>query len=307
MTALKITNLYKKFGTLQAVDNLNLSVNKGDFYALLGPNGAGKSTLINMVSTLLVQDEGNIEIFGHDTLSHDFEAKQHLGIVPQEFNFGIFDKVIDIILNQAGYYGIRPQSVKERAYELLKSLELFEKKDVQARFLSGGMKRRLMIARALIHSPKILILDEPTAGVDIEIRRNIWDFLTQINQSGITIILTTHYLEEAEVLCNKVGIINNGRLLKQGSVRQLIDAMDQQTFVCDISDSVTAEQFFDAPFNSTNLKDEHTVEISLKQPLGLTDIFKYFEEKQLLLTNIRPKNNRLEDMFLKITSQGESQ
>lgn len=304
MSALKVNNLSKRFRDLQAVNSLSLTVEQGDFYALLGPNGAGKSTLINMISTLLVQDSGSIEILGHDTIQKSFEAKKDLGIVPQEFNFGIFDKVIDIILNQAGYYGIDPSSVYDRAVELLDKLDLLDKKDQQARMLSGGMKRRLMIARALIHSPKILILDEPTAGVDIEIRRNIWGFLKAINEEGLTIILTTHYLEEAELLCNKVGIIQKGQLLQEGTVRDLLQGLNEQIFVCEVENQLDMTTLHDHPFTAISKTNNHTLEVSIKNPLKLKDLFTFLAQKDLVPINIQPKNNRLEDIFLKLTSQG---
>lgn len=306
MHALSVSSLSKSFGSLKAVDDLSLFVEKGDFFALLGPNGAGKSTLINMVSTLLLPDQGSIEIFGAETQTQSFEAKKSLGIVPQEFNFGIFDKVIDIILNQAGYYGLERKQVYPRAEELLKKLSLYEKKDVQARMLSGGMKRRLMIARALIHCPKILILDEPTAGVDIEIRRIIWQFLEDANKEGLTIILTTHYLEEAEKLCNKVGIINHGKLLAQGSVKTLLASLQENTFVCDFQKPLEKQDVENHHFKALVQKGESRVEVTLTKTETLNDMVAFFNRNQNPIENIQPKNNRLEDIFLELTKKKES-
>lgn len=301
MSALVLKNISKSFEKIQAVKQLSLSVEEGDFFALLGPNGAGKSTLINMISTLILQDSGQISIFEHDTVSESFQAKRFLGVVPQEFNFSIFDKVIDIIVNQAGFYGLERPAALVRAEQLLKQLNLWEKRDTQARMLSGGMKRRLMICRALVHQPKILILDEPTAGVDIEIRRHIWQFLTKINQEGVTIILTTHYLEEVEMLCKNMAIIEKGTVLKTGSVRQLISSIEEQTFICDLTSSSTPISGLTHNFERLIWNDNQTLEITITRPHTINDIFSFFTEMGIEVVNMRPKNNRLEDLFLKLT------
>lgn len=301
MTALSINRVSKSFTSTLAVNQLSLKVDKGDFYALLGPNGAGKSTLINMISTLIPQDDGQISIFGKDTITKSFDAKRYLGVVPQEFNFGIFDKVIDIIIHQAGFYGIDARTARPRAEELLHRLNLWEKRHNQARTLSGGMKRRLMIARALIHKPQIVLLDEPTAGVDIEIRRQIWDFLKSINRDGVTIILTTHYLEEVEKLCNNVAIMNKGSILRQGSVHELVSSIEEQTFLCEIEGRIEPESWREWNFIDLVVQD-HALEVTLKKPQTLSDVFSYLHSQGVVMTNIQPKNNRIEDLFLKVTS-----
>lgn len=306
MSALVLKDVSKSFEDVHAVKKLSLSVNQGDFFALLGPNGAGKSTLINMISTLILQDSGQISIFENDTITSSFQAKRFLGVVPQEFNFSIFDKVIDIIVNQAGFYGIERATALIRAEHLLKQLNLWDKRDSQARMLSGGMKRRLMICRALVHHPKILILDEPTAGVDIEIRRHIWQFLTKINQEGMTIILTTHYLEEVEMLCHNMAIIEKGQVLKRGSVRQLISSIEEQTFVCDLSPSTIPVSGLTHHFERLTWKDNQTLEITITSAHSINDIFTFFTQKGIEVLNMRPKNNRLEDLFLKLTYKESS-
>ena len=230
--ALDIRNLQKTYNNgFVALKGIDLQVQQGDFFALLGPNGAGKSTTIGIVTSLVRKTQGQIHVLGHNMDAEPAQAKRLIGLVPQEVNFGQFEKPINIVLNQGGYYGLPRALVRERAERYLKQLDLWDKRDVQARRLSGGMKRRLMIARSLIHEPKLLILDEPTAGVDIEIRRSMWEFLQQINQQGTTIILTTHYLEEAENLCRNIAIIDHGQIVENTSVRELLDRLDTETFV----------------------------------------------------------------------------
>ena len=233
-SALAISGLRKTYGNgFTALNGIELTVESGDFFALLGPNGAGKSTTLGIISSLVKKTEGKVAIFGHDIDTHFSEAKQHLGLVPQEFNFHVFEKVFDIVLNQAGYYGIPKAKARTRTEALLKQLELWDKRDTQARMLSGGMKRRLMIARALVHDPKLLVLDEPTAGVDIELRRSMWQFLKRINEAGTTIILTTHYLEEAEQLCRNIAIIRDGDIIENTNIKALLKRLDKEVFILD--------------------------------------------------------------------------
>lgn len=237
-TALSIRQLTKTYGNgFQALKGIDLDVAEGDFFALLGPNGAGKSTTIGILSTLVNKSGGTVNVFGHDLDRDPSGLKRCLGVVPQEFNFNQFEKAFDILVTQAGYYGIPAKIAKERAERYLNQLGLWDKRDVSSRMLSGGMKRRLMIARALIHQPRLLILDEPTAGVDIELRRSMWSFLTELNREGITIILTTHYLEEAEQLCRNIGIIDHGQIVKNTSMRELLSQLHVETFLLDLKES----------------------------------------------------------------------
>lgn len=239
MVALEIEDLRKTYkGGFEALKGISLSVEKGDFYALLGPNGAGKSTTIGIISSLVNKSSGGVKVFGHDIDKELELAKQNLGLVPQEFNFNMFETVEQIVLQQAGYYGVSRADAKVRAQKYLTQLDLWDKRKERARSLSGGMKRRLMIARALMHEPQLLILDEPTAGVDIELRRSMWEFLKKINQEGITIILTTHYLEEAEMLCRNIGIINRGELIENTSMKSLLNKLQVETFILDLEAGV---------------------------------------------------------------------
>ncbi|MBU1362154.1 MAG: ABC transporter ATP-binding protein, partial [Gammaproteobacteria bacterium] len=231
-SAISIKDLYKTYGNgHQALKGVDLEVEEGDFFALLGPNGAGKSTTIGVISTLVKQTSGTVSVFGKDVATHVYETKLDLGIVPQEVNFSLFEKVMDIVMTQAGYYGLPRALARERTEKYLKKLGLWDKRNNRARMLSGGMKRRLMIARALVHEPRLLILDEPTAGVDIELRRSMWEFLQEINDNGTTIILTTHYLEEAESLCRNIAIIDEGRIIENTSMKLLLNKLDSQTLV----------------------------------------------------------------------------
>jgi ABC-2 type transport system ATP-binding protein len=235
--ALKISQLKKTYdNNFQALKGIDIEVKKGDFFALLGANGAGKSTAIGIICSLVNKTEGDIEVFGYNIDTQREQVQEHIGLVPQEFNFNIWEPVLEIILNQAGYYGIDRNTAKQRAEELLKHLDLWDKRNELAQNLSGGMKRRLMIARALIHNPKLLILDEPTAGVDIEIRRSMWGFLSQLNKAGTTIILTTHYLEEAESMCNNIAIINKGKVIESTSMKELLSRLQVETFVLDLKE-----------------------------------------------------------------------
>lgn len=302
--ALVIRNLKKTYATgMQALKGVNLTVASGEFFALLGPNGAGKSTLINIVCGLVNKSEGTVEIEGL-SIDDDYQkAKMHVGIVPQEFNFGIFEKVIDIVLDQAGYYGIPRREALPKAEALLKQLGLFEKRNEQSRTLSGGMKRRLMIARGLVHEPKLLILDEPTAGVDIEIRREMWDFLRERNDAGTTIILTTHYLEEAEQLCNRVAIINNGEVVEEGPVKELLAKMDVETFVFDLETPLNSETEKFILSCSMQKIDSDTIEVAVEKDTSVNDIITALNHSGVRVRSMRNKTNRLEEFFLQKTQK----
>ena len=269
--ALSISGLKKTYKNgVEAVKGIDLKVNKGDFFALLGPNGAGKSTTIGVIASLVNKSQGKVEIFGHD-IDTDLElAKSELGLVPQEFNFSMFETLNNILVTQAGYYGVPRKLAFERAEKYLKQLELFDKKDMAARTLSGGMKRRLMIARALMHEPKVLILDEPTAGVDIELRRSMWEFLQELNEQGVTIILTTHYLEEAEMLCKNIAIIDKGIIVEDTSMKSLLATLDKETIILDLKQPVKKVNLSGYDFRMT---DDHTLEVDIVKSQGLNSIF----------------------------------
>ncbi|MCA0402330.1 MAG: ABC transporter ATP-binding protein [Proteobacteria bacterium] len=297
MNALEIRDLSKIYANgVEALKGINLTVKKGDFFALLGANGAGKSTTIGLITTLLTKTSGSIAIHGYDLDTNRELAKSCLGLVPQEFNLNIFETCEQILINQAGFYGIPRQEAKARAKILLEELGLYEKRKSIVRHLSGGMKRRLMIARALVHQPKVLILDEPTAGVDIEIRRSMWDFLTRTNKQGTTIILTTHYLEEAEQLCKKIAIIDKGQIIKNTSMNNLLKTLNHQTFVFNTEEPL--EKLPDlSPCNAT-LVDTHTFELRVDNQWSLNDIFDLLTKHQLRISSMRNKTNRLEELFL---------
>jgi ABC-2 type transport system ATP-binding protein len=304
--ALKITNLKKTYDNgFQALKGINLEVEKGDFFALLGANGAGKSTAIGIICSLVNKTAGEVNVFGYD-LEKDREAVQeHIGLVPQEFNFNIWEPVIEIILNQAGYYGIERPVARKRAEELLKHLDLWDKRNEQAQNLSGGMKRRLMIARALIHNPKLLILDEPTAGVDIEIRRSMWDFLAKLNQAGTTIILTTHYLEEAESMCNNIAIINKGEVVESTSMRELLSRLQVETFVLDLKEPLEA-----IPENcelTIHQRDASTIEVELDKSRSLNYLFETLSKHNIRAMSMRNKTNRLEELFIKLVEKSKEE
>lgn len=299
--ALKITQLTKTYPNgFAALKGIDLTVPQGGFFALLGPNGAGKSTTIGIISSLFKPTSGSVEIFGVDLLKQPAKAKQFLGVVPQEFNFMQFEKVEDILIAQAGYFGIPPKQSRPRAEKLLKALGLWEKRDNKARMLSGGMKRRLMIARALMHHPKLLILDEPTAGVDIELRRSMWDFMQQINtEEGTTIILTTHYLEEAEQLCKNIAILDQGEIRINTDMKSLLTSLDMESFVFDLA------QPYPAPITLTNVvktkqPDPLTLEVTLKKGNSLNDVFAQLNAQNIQVASMRNKANRLEELFLGI-------
>lgn len=298
--ALKLTNLSKTYPNgFTALRGIDLAVPQGGFFALLGANGAGKSTTIGMISSLFAPTTGSIEIFGVDLLKNPSLAKQYLGVVPQEFNFNQFEKVLDILVVQAGYFGIAKKEALVRAEQLLKALGLWDKKDIKSRQLSGGMKRRLMIARALMHRPKLLILDEPTAGVDIELRRSMWEFMQYINEvEGVSIILTTHYLEEAEQLCKHIAILDKGELLINTDMKSLLSSLDIQTFVFDLKDELMGELAIDRAL--IHKVDNKTLEITLKNNDNLNRIFDIFNAKNINVVSMRNKANRLEELFLTI-------
>ncbi|MFP2771036.1 ABC transporter ATP-binding protein [Oceanisphaera sp. KMM 10153] len=302
--ALEIDGLRKIYaGGVEALKGIDLTVDKGDFYALLGPNGAGKSTTIGIISSLVNKTAGKVNVFGLDIDTQLNQAKTQIGLVPQEFNFNQFEKVGQIVINQAGLYGVERKEARIRAERYLKQLDLWDKRDVPARTLSGGMKRRLMIARALMHEPKLLILDEPTAGVDIEIRRAMWDFLKDINEQGITIILTTHYLEEAEMLCRNIGIIDKGRLVENTSMKGLLGKLNVETFILDLA--TDCREPFLSGFN-WQLLDDHTLEVEVKKDQGLNGVFAQLNEQGIRVLSMRNKANRLEELFVTLVEQGRT-
>jgi len=298
-TALEIKNLKKTYSSgKKALKGIDLCVEEGDFYALLGPNGAGKSTTIGIISSLVNKTSGDVKVFGYDITKDMVKAKQQLGIVPQEFNFNQFETVRQIIVNQAGYYGVSRKEAMIRSEKYLKLLDLWDKKDERARMLSGGMKRRLMIARALMHEPRLLILDEPTAGVDIELRRSMWDFLRKINEAGTTIILTTHYLEEAEMLCRNIGIIDNGEIIKDTSMKELLSHLEVETFILDLAQKADEIHLINYEYK---MLDDLTLEIKVTQKQGLNDAFTQLTTQNVNILSMRNKANRLEELFVRLT------
>jgi ABC-2 type transport system ATP-binding protein len=305
MLALEINDLKKVYANkVQALKGVSLQVAEGDFFALLGPNGAGKTTLIGIATSLVNKTSGIVRIFGHDLDAQKSSAKSFIGLVPQEFNLAIFEKVENILLQQAGYYGIARSIAKERAEKYLKKLELWDKRHSQVRELSSGMKRRLMFARAMVHEPKLLILDEPTAGVDLEIRRSMWEFIREINQQGVTIILTTHYLEEAENLCRNVAIIDHGEIITNTSVSNLLSTLQMESFVLFLS-----EPCGDLPvLDGLTLRkiDEKTLEVDVKNSQSINDVFERLSGHNIIVNSLRNKVNRLEEMFMLLTKNGKS-
>lgn len=297
--ALTIKNLTKVYkNNVEALKSISLTVEEGDFYALLGPNGAGKSTAIGIICSLVNKTGGTVKVFGHDIDTNLTQAKRNIGLVPQEFNFSQFEKVIDILINQAGYYGIKRKDAVIRAEEVLRQLVLWDKKDSISRELSGGMKRRLMIARALMHKPKLLILDEPTAGVDIEIRRSMWEFLRQLNEDGTTIVLTTHYLEEAESLCRNIAIIDEGKIIVDTDMKSIIAKLDVETLILDTADLPDdLDSLGDYKFK---LRDKNSFEVEIKKGQGVNQLFILLEEKNIKVLSLRNKSNRLEELFVRL-------
>jgi ABC-2 type transport system ATP-binding protein len=307
MTALSITDLHKRYkGGFHALKGIDLRVEEGDFFALLGPNGAGKSTAIGIICSLVNKTSGKVSVFGDDLDTDPIAVKRHIGLVPQEYNFNHWEPVAEILVNQAGYQGIPRALAWRRTEKLLRQLKLWDKRTVMARNLSGGMKRRLMIARALVHKPRLLILDEPTAGVDIEIRLSMWKFLRQLNEQGTTIILTTHYLEEAENLCRNIAIIHHGKIVEQSSMNILLARLHQQSFELNLQQALDAAPRLEG--FQVSLRDATTLEVTVKHGQGLTDLFCRLAESKLEVLSMRNKQNRLEQLFLELTSgDGEQQ
>ena len=301
--ALHVNDLRKTYGNgVEALKGISLTVQPGDFFALLGPNGAGKSTLIGILSSLVNASSGDAEVFGVSIHKHRSEAMRLIGLVPQEINFNQFEKPFDICVNQAGFYGIGRAEASERAEKYLKELRLWDKAHHQARMLSGGMKRRLMIARAMMNEPKLLILDEPTAGVDIEIRRSMWQFVSGINAAGTTVILTTHYLEEAEQLCRNIAIIDQGRIVQNTTMKSLLATLDVETFVLDVS--AVPETLPGLPGVTLRKLDDHTIEAEMSRAHDLNSLFATLSAHGVTVTSMRNKANRLEELFVRLVEHG---
>ena len=297
--ALAFRNLTKTYANgVKALKGVNLDVREGEFFALLGPNGAGKTTAIGIVTSLVTKTGGTVQVFGHDIDTELELAKSCIGLVPQEINFNLFETCMTIVVNQAGFYGIPRPLARQRAEKYLTQLQLWDKRNTVARTLSGGMKRRLMIARALMHEPRLLILDEPTAGVDIEIRRSMWTFLREVNASGTTIILTTHYLEEAENLCRQVAIIDDGRIIEFDSMGNVLRKLQTETFVFNLQVPVSSVPVL--PGFAAHLVDDHTLEVELSRGQSLNQLFEQFTQQQITVTSMRNKVNRLEELFVRL-------
>ena len=297
MYALEVNNLKKVYGNgVVALKGISLTVEEGDFFALLGPNGAGKSTLIGIMSSLVRASEGDVRVFGTSVRKDRSKAVSFIGLVPQELNFNQFEKPFEIVVNQAGYYGIKRDVALERAEKYLRQLQLWGKAHDISRNLSGGMKRRLMIARAMVNEPKLLILDEPTAGVDIEIRRSMWDFISEINSSGTTVILTTHYLEEAESLCRNIAIIDKGEIIKNTDMKSLLATLDVETFILDLRESITHCPSVEGM--QITVVDDTTLEASLPKQKSLNNLFAALEKQGIHVLSMRNKANRLEELFM---------
>ena len=299
MQALALRQLTKTYKNgIKALKGIDLEVAEGDFFALLGPNGAGKTTAIGIVTSLVNKTSGTVEVFGHDMDRELETAKSCIGVVPQEINFNVFETAFTIVVNQAGFYGIPRALAKQRAEKYLKQLQLWDRRNSIARGLSGGMKRRLMIARALMHEPRLLILDEPTAGVDIEIRRSMWEFLRNINEQGTTIILTTHYLEEAENLCRNVAIIEGGRIIERDTMANVLRKLPTEVFVFNLGESLAEPP--NLPGFRTSLADDHTLEVEVTMGQSLNDIFAQLSAKGIVINSMRNKVNRLEELFIRL-------
>jgi ABC-2 type transport system ATP-binding protein len=292
----QLTKIYKN--GIKALKGIDLEVAEGDFFALLGPNGAGKTTAIGIVTSLVNKTSGAVAVFGHDMDRELETAKSCIGVVPQEVNFNMFEPVFTIVVNQAGFYGIPRALAKQRAEKYLKQLQLWERRNSIARSLSGGMKRRLMIARALMHEPRLLILDEPTAGVDIEIRRSMWEFLRDLNERGTTIILTTHYLEEAENLCRNVAIIEGGRIIERDSMVNVLRKLQTEIFVLNLGSSLSAAP--ELPGFRVTLADDHTLEVEVSKGQSLNEIFARLSAQGIEVNSMRNKVNRLEELFIRL-------
>jgi len=304
MYALEVNDLKKTYKNgVEALKGISLRVEEGDFFALLGPNGAGKSTLIGIISSLVNTSSGETRVFGASVQQERSKAMSYIGLVPQELNFNQFEKPLEIVVNQAGYYGIPRNIALQRAEKYLKQLSLWDKADSISRTLSGGMKRRLMIARAMVNEPRLLILDEPTAGVDIEIRRSMWKFITDINERGTTVILTTHYLEEAESLCRNIAIIDHGEIIKNTDMKSLLATLDVETFVLDLRESIGYCPQVDGM--EIVLRDEKTLEASLPKQKSLNNLFAELERQGIQVLSMRNKANRLEELFMDLVDKGQ--
>jgi len=303
--ALAIRDLHKRYANgVEALRGISLDVEEGDFFALLGPNGAGKSTTIGILFSLINKTSGSVKVFGVDIDENFPLAKKHVGIVPQEFNFNLFERVDHILINQGGFYGLPPDLARERAETYLKKLGLWEKRFDRARELSGGMKRRLLIARALVHEPRLLVLDEPTAGVDIEMRRAMWEFLNELNGNGTTIILTTHYLEEAESLCRNIAIIDQGRIVHNSSMKELLSELHTEMFLLDVRTELPGQVAING-FPCRRL-DAHTLEVVVERDQDINQLFTALTEQGLEISSMRNKSNRLEEMFVSLLSGGST-
>jgi ABC-2 type transport system ATP-binding protein len=303
MHALQVNNLTKTYANgVEALKGISLEVEEGDFFALLGPNGAGKSTLIGIISSLVNASSGEVNVFGTSVQQQRSKAMSYIGLVPQELNFNQFERPLEIIVNQAGYYGIKRKVALERAEKYLRQLQLWDKHDKISRELSGGMKRRLMIARAMVNEPRLLILDEPTAGVDIEIRRSMWEFVREINENGTTVILTTHYLEEAEELCRNIAIIDHGEIVQNTDMKSLLGTLDIETFVLDVREPLSVVPRIDGM--QFKLRDEFTLEASLPKQKSLNVLFSSLDDSGVHVVSMRNKANRLEELFLRLVDKG---
>ena len=305
MKALQISNLQKTYKNgLQALKGINLEVDEGDFFALLGPNGAGKSTTIGIITSLVNKTNGKINVFDLDVDTHSVEAKSLIGVAPQEINFSQFEDPLEILLNQAGFYGINRKTAYQRAEKYLLKMDLWEKRKNPSRTLSGGLKRRLMIARALIHEPKLLILDEPTAGVDVELRRSMWDFLIDINKQGTTIVLTTHYLEEAENLCKNVAIIDQGDIVENTSIKSILSKLDIETFIFDLDKPQSGPPLIRG--YNCRLLDTSTLQVEISKQQGLNNLFRQLSLQNVDVLSMRNKSNRLEELFISLLKENNS-
>lgn len=305
MKALQLQGLKKTYASgLQALRGIDLAVEDGDFFALLGPNGAGKSTTIGIITSLVRKTAGRVLVYGYDIDTEINAAKACIGVVPQEINFSQFESCLEIVINQAGYYGLPRRRARVQAEKYLSQLGLWGKRHASSRTLSGGLKRRLMIARALVHEPRLLILDEPTAGVDVELRRSMWDFLSDLNRSGTTIVLTTHYLEEAEKLCRNIAIIDHGALIENTSMKQLLGKLNTETLILDLNTRLgTPPQFTDC---RTRLIDPYTLEIEINKTAGLNTLFKQLEAQAIQVHSLRNKSNRLEELFMSLVRNNKN-
>ena len=298
--ALSLVNLNKIYkGGFHAVKDISFDVYQGDFFALLGPNGAGKSTTLGMVSALVNKSSGSINVCGYDTINSPFMARKHLGVMPQELNLNVFETPMQILLTQAGFFGIDRMTTKPHAEELLKDMALWDKKDKQVRYLSGGMKRRLMVARALIHKPKVLILDEPTAGVDVELRQSLWEKMRSLNKKGLTIILTTHYLEEAESMCNRIALIHQGQLHTSSDMKSLLRSVEKETYIFDLKNTLNDEQMHGA-FGYCKLLDPLTLEIEVDKSVTLNQLFADLSKQNIEVLSVKTKINKLEKLFIDV-------